>query len=49
MIAPVIRGAMCTVMGFTLGVVMKEAANKEAEASLEVRAIFYVVLWCIYI
>jgi hypothetical protein len=32
MIAPVIRHAMVGVIGFTVGIVMKEAANREAEA-----------------
>jgi len=41
MIAPVVRGVVCTIMGFTLGVAVKEAANKEVEASLAVRTIFY--------
>jgi len=41
MIVPVVRGAVCTVVGFTLGVVMKDAANKEIEASIVVRNTFF--------
>jgi hypothetical protein len=46
MIAPVVRAIGVGVLGFALGVAMKENASREAEASLVVRFLSDYVIYC---